>query len=429
MSSSSARNSNLELLRIICMLMIVFHHISMFGGIDLPDEPDLNVVVYAMQKFCGQFGVLIFFLISGYFMVNQKITVKKLLRLVLEIWFYSFVILAICIACGVSVPPERMIKSLFPIVTSQWWFMDAYLGLMIVSPFINMVLHRINERQHLLLCGVMFFLTYIQYSTIGTGRFVTAFGTAVTMYLIAGYIRLHPKPLTSSFGNGVALTVFSLAADIVLAYSLAFYCYDGPLEYSYLYFVVFVGLLLLFTILYLTTRRKIVLAAGIVVMLYVHAFWSLSLYGFGVGVEYFRERMSITELFFALGMFLTFLNMRPRHSKAINWVAASTLAVYLIHESILLKHLIWKPWLHMDEMFADEMFPLYAVACTLLVFAVCIIIDKLRIWLVFKPLDNRINSLADRIESKLKEKGVIGQEENQTENDRFRLGNRVFGPL
>ena len=56
----------------------------------------------------------------------------------------------------------------------------------------------------------------------------------------------------------------------------------------------------------------------------------------------------------------------------------------------------------MDVAFQHDWFPLYAVGCTLLVFSVCIIIDKLRIALVFGPLRGRIDDLTDWAEERIR---------------------------
>ena len=79
------RNSNLELLRIISMLLIIMHHYSIHGF-----SP--NILYYSSNKYIldflsleGKLGVNCFILISGYFMINQKFTIKKLLSILGEV--------------------------------------------------------------------------------------------------------------------------------------------------------------------------------------------------------------------------------------------------------------------------------------------------------------------------------------------------------
>lgn len=103
-------------------------------------------------------GVVVFMLITGYFMANQKITVTKILKLLLEVWFFS---IAIWI-CGVLFMGETLdegyIKDmLFPILSDEYWFVSSYLIVVILSPLINLCLHHISAEAHLMLCiGLLF---------------------------------------------------------------------------------------------------------------------------------------------------------------------------------------------------------------------------------------------------------------------------------
>ena len=67
------RNSNFELLRIIAMLMIVFHHFSVHGGFnyELTDISFNRLWLYFISM-GGKIGVDIFVLISGYFLITNK---------------------------------------------------------------------------------------------------------------------------------------------------------------------------------------------------------------------------------------------------------------------------------------------------------------------------------------------------------------------
>lgn len=82
------RNSNIELLRIIAMLLIVMHHFSVHGlGKELPYC--LNRYIAGTTILGGKFGVAIFVLISGYYMCRSRFTVKKLLKIWGQVAFYS----------------------------------------------------------------------------------------------------------------------------------------------------------------------------------------------------------------------------------------------------------------------------------------------------------------------------------------------------
>lgn len=88
------RNANIELLRIVSMVLIVLFHFSVHGT--WPEGgPLASDTAVEMLSFGGKLGVNCFVLITGYFMVHGHLKVQSLLRVMLQTWFYSFAILAI----------------------------------------------------------------------------------------------------------------------------------------------------------------------------------------------------------------------------------------------------------------------------------------------------------------------------------------------
>lgn len=85
----SNRNSNIEILRIISMVLIVAHHYAIHG-FSMPNLPVIkNKVVVEFLFAGGKLGVNCFILISAYFLVNRKFSGKRLLKTTGAAWFYS----------------------------------------------------------------------------------------------------------------------------------------------------------------------------------------------------------------------------------------------------------------------------------------------------------------------------------------------------
>lgn len=108
------RNANIELLRIVSMVLIVLFHFSVHGT--WPEGgPLASDTAVEMLSFGGKLGVNCFVLITGYFMVHGHLKVQSLLRVMLQTWFYSFAILAIsAIAQPDLVTPERLREAVTP---------------------------------------------------------------------------------------------------------------------------------------------------------------------------------------------------------------------------------------------------------------------------------------------------------------------------
>ena len=149
----------MDLLRIICMLMIVTLHFISHGGLlnYFPTTAAMYYVIGVMRAF-SICAVNVFVLNSGYFLIEKKeINVKRILSIALAIWFYSWSILAISIIFNLSdIGLKEMLTSLLPISYKMYWFPTCYLFLCIVSPFLNKLLKSLSKRMYLSLLAVLF---------------------------------------------------------------------------------------------------------------------------------------------------------------------------------------------------------------------------------------------------------------------------------
>lgn len=86
------RNSNLELYRIIVMLLIVAHHYVVNSGMmeEMAKESlssrSLFFYIFGMW---GKTAINCFVMITGYFMCKSQITIPKFLKLLLQVEFYN----------------------------------------------------------------------------------------------------------------------------------------------------------------------------------------------------------------------------------------------------------------------------------------------------------------------------------------------------
>ena len=138
MKLKNQRNTNLELLRIIAMLLIIAHHFvvqGIRGNPFITTNPN-TYVLYFLSMF-GKLGVVIFILITAYFMIESKITLRKLLVLGGEVYFYSFIFLVIVLAFlrPSNISPALIGQSLLPLSHNGYWFVTCYFVLMLFSPF------------------------------------------------------------------------------------------------------------------------------------------------------------------------------------------------------------------------------------------------------------------------------------------------------
>lgn len=154
------RNSSIELLRIICMLLIVIYHYH---------ARDFNLYVVASDRVCeydmlpklilhslGKLGVPIFVFISGWY--GLKFKKKRFLEMLSMCAFYA----VLCVVGCFLFYEENKIKQVFFFV-NLWWFMTAYLCLYILSPGINYLFNTLGKHQTFILSTV---LTYIAFGGV-----------------------------------------------------------------------------------------------------------------------------------------------------------------------------------------------------------------------------------------------------------------------
>ena len=193
------RRSSLELLRIICMIFIVAHHFGVHGKYGDMQMSTFNSFIVYLLSAGGKLGVNVYVLISGYFLVNSKFNLRRIINTVGLTVFYSMTIY-LAFACfmpdfGFSL--YEFVRSMLVVKHNAYWFVTCYVAMVLLSPFINKLLHALDRREHLILIALLVamqvsiphFGTYIGFSNVGW---------FITLYVIAGYMRLHPEKLLES---------------------------------------------------------------------------------------------------------------------------------------------------------------------------------------------------------------------------------------
>ena len=121
------RNSNIEILRILCMFLIVLHHVVVHGlaygngTLNSTASITINQFIIKLMSMGGKMGVDLFVLISGYFLVNSKFKLKKVFELESQVLTYSVGIALILFSLGISdITLKNIIKSIFPITYNSY---------------------------------------------------------------------------------------------------------------------------------------------------------------------------------------------------------------------------------------------------------------------------------------------------------------------
>lgn len=192
-----ARQSNMELLRIVSMAMILLLHVD-GASVGLPYADGLatladprNVWRLAVESF-AIIGVNCFTLISGYFGIRLKF--RSILSFLFQCVFYA--VAMYLIAAFYRIVPfswSVWFEQFLVLTHTDLWYIPAYFILMLLAPFLNEGCERLSKKAFSMIL-LVFVLFNVWAGWWWKGAFNPTGYTAiqlVMMYLIGRYIKLY----------------------------------------------------------------------------------------------------------------------------------------------------------------------------------------------------------------------------------------------
>lgn len=203
------RNQNIEALRAVAMLSILFLHFS--GTYFVSPDNVIHTIELAVRSYFF-IGVSTFAFISGYYGV--KWNTGKFLK------YESMAIMwgGVIFILNFLVSDHLQMKSLLlltPILSEVCWYYSAYILLMIISPYINEGINSMNLKRYKVLLILMIAICY-------GGNFIfhrngTTFNILLFIYFLARYIKITNFEMSSK----KALLLF-IASTTLTALSVVF---------------------------------------------------------------------------------------------------------------------------------------------------------------------------------------------------------------
>lgn len=226
------RDANIELLRIVAMLMIItLHFNNQSKALLVLGEPASNVQIFAtVLEAIAITGVNVYVLISGYYLSSSKVRLSKVLLLILQVYFYTLLISCAMMFVGAySVKPEdkldRALRYLFPISSEHYWFVTAYVIMYVLAPVMNAAVNTLKRKQlKTVIIGLLTWFCFIKSIVpvkFGTDRMGYDFGWFICLYLIAAYIRKYNIVLFRDAKKSAL--VYLISVVVIAAFSLVFY--------------------------------------------------------------------------------------------------------------------------------------------------------------------------------------------------------------
>ncbi len=319
------RQTNLELLRVLSMLFICCGHLGNWGNLS-PYLISFNTI--------APHAVDCFVVISGFFLIKSKFKTERILRTVTSTISLSFIVALILYSCN-KIDITSLFKSLVPLY--NYWFINKYIAVLLLSPFINKVCNSITKKQYQILIGSLLLLSSQLFNLFPLGEL---YGNGLsllwmtTVYITGGYLRLH----TPKFNYWGTATLILLAI-----YNICYIYFLGTIQ--------------------LNNNSLITLTLAITTFMWFKSF-------------------TIPDKGFIPGI--------------IKRIAPNTIAVYIIHSQQYVTTYISQVF-HKFIGHIPDIFYLYLFAS--IVFLLSVIIDKIRLRVFqYSGIDNLIGKAATRLD-------------------------------
>jgi len=328
------RQSNIELCRIVAMLLVVMVHSGIVAFGDIKEYDMSYWGILTMQGF-AIVGVNLFVLISGYFSVSFKL--KSIARLVWICFFYAVV------AWGMAYLLNRQIKytSIFW-VSDSIWYIATYIGLLCFSPMLNAFINKVDRTTHKAFIIVLLLLqTWYEYvprliNDFHNGYSILSFAI---LYLIARYVRLYGFP---KFFKKYHIWIY-ISCSLLIAFGLV-----GAVAFHF------------------HPRGA--------------AEWLL---------KYDNPLVIVSSL----GLFAFFTQMRIPNNKVINYLASSCIAVLLLHTSPCFSHYVVAIFHNIFAKYGSMLLVIMWGGIIISEYVVATIVDQIRLYLERKWINNVISKI------------------------------------
>ncbi len=352
------RDSNIELLRIIGALSVIILHLNGYIGGILQKMTLMSFdsyIVVILEGFAAV-AVNVFLLIFGYYQSTKDCIHAKGILVFIDVVFYNilFYLLDLCIGKS-EFSLVYLLSRLLPIN----YYIILYIGVYVLSPYINLLIKHLNTRETVRLCGILVLLISIEPFTVDCIELIT-----------------HQRADGLSFiginGDQHGYTLLNFLLIYFIGATLR-KCKEKIVNRSCLFCwgVYCLGSLIISVFEYLSLVRNEEV---------------------NIVLNYNNPLIILNSIF----LFLSFSQLEIKNSKIVNFVAKGSLTVYLTHAfilEILLRHI---------NMSRLNMYSVIIIPIALIVYGI-----GLFLYVCFNRVINQAKNISIKLLDALNQKYVI----------------------
>jgi hypothetical protein len=309
------RNSGVELLKIIGILLVVVSHVVQTLGTDWSSTLGFNdyyintgnatrsmvTLIIIILRYSGALGNTIFFTCSAWYLINSNETnTKKIWRMVCDIFVISILwLIPMLFVYRADLGIKNIINSIFPTFFSNNWYLTTYIIFGFIYPFINKIIENISQKTHITIASVLF-LAYLCINTVYSFPCTSDLLIWISIYFVISYFKKYGTRFCDSTKANVKVLLIGILGNLA----------------------------------------RILLTN----------FLGLKIGFFSYRLQHWAKNCNV---FFAMTAFssLNLFRKMSFKSKAINYISSLSLLIYIIHENILFRTFvrpqIWQ-WIYLN---------------------------------------------------------------------------------
>ncbi len=331
------------------MLMIIAHHFVVNSGVMetvLAHPGEANSYFLLVFVAWGKTGINCFVFITGYFMCKSNISLRKFLKLVIQVWCYYILFYVIFIIAGQNTfSLYKTVRVLFPVKNMTDDFISSFIVFYLFIPFLNVWMRALTQRQHFWLAT----LCFLVFSVAASDPFIFSIRINyvlhfIVLFIIASYIRFYGFPVRISHRGWGWLTLASVllgALSVVVLNILHIWRGGNPRGMDQFFFV--------------------------------------------------ADSNKVLAMAVALCSFMWFKDLKLRHVPLVNALGGVTFGVLLLHaNSDAMRRWLWQQTVDVPGHFNDPWLWAYAPGVILIIFGVCAGIDWCRQHWLEERMVNRV---------------------------------------
>lgn len=328
---TTKRKTNLELLRILCMILIIAHHCVGHGGAAYMNTCTNRIIALFIVP-GGKICFNTFLAMSAWFMVDHTFKMERFFKVWAQVFIYSVLFCIIAFLLGNPMTFKDWFSMLFPIAGNSHGFAASYLAFYLLLPFLQKLTKNLTQKQT---AWIVLLLLYFEVGTQLVGNFTQYFQPIpselllfIMCFFISYYLKKYPTKIQNS--TKIMLCVFTMCW-LLVCITMILFLIKIP-ENSFVIYM-----------------------------------WNI-----------IKDESSIINIIGGYTLFFIFYNINIPQNDKINRIAKHTFGVLLIHDNNFFRGILWLNLVKTSQWYYNTYFILLVIFYSVGIFVIGTLIDFIR---------------------------------------------------